>query len=1000
MNLCTPHVRKPIMTWRVAPLGLSLSALLAGACSSGADSKLTTVDTVASTSEAITAATCGAHIDTTDAGASTCGYSVSTVVDSTGKKGFHAHVIVTNVDGSPSTGFTVNVNAGGAKLVSMTHGTFTVGPYGYILTPDTSLKRSELKLGHSFSMDLKFSGKYTSVVANVLSNDGVTCDEQAPTVSLTSSGGLFTSNGTLTLSAQASDNVAVGKVVIAQDGTPIATLTSSPYTVRVPVTKALNGFHVYTATAYDLSNNEASQTQRVLVSIGNKFFGSEASSAADYTNFLTYFDQITPGNAGKWGSVEAVQGTFDWTDLDTAYNFAQTNHIPFKFHNLIWGSQQPSWITSLSQADQLTAINTWFAAVAARYPNIAMIDVVNEPLHTPPPYAAALGGNGTTGWDWVINAYALARQYFPKSELLINDYFTLALSSITQQYLSVIDLLQSQGLVDGIGEQGHFYEKSPDLATIQTNLNSLAATGLPVYISEFDLNLQNDAQQAQRTSQLFPIFWSQPSVVGVTTWGYLQGNTWQPYSYWVNSDSSLRPSFTWLECYLGGGTTCSVPTYVPQPHTGTSTGITLPAVNFDAANGLLAAGNVVAYTGDGSWLSFDQVVFNTAWNSLSVTYANGGSSAINLNVSFGGLSSASNPVVATVALPPTGGWGTTQTVTIPWSPIGTTQDVYFEFQGGGANLQTIQFSAPTTQTNLVQNGTFESGASGWYTWNGGTISASTARAHSGAQSLYVTNRASNAPAATDLTSVVSAGQSYPFSLWVSVQSTDGSAQTLDVSQAATCQTASGPSTTYTWIGGPISVPSGNQWTQIAGTVQVPNCTLTQFQFYVEGGTADLYVDDVQVLATSSNLIPDGTFESGSQGGWFGWGESSLAVTNTSAHSGSYSLEGVGMSNGAIARDISSFVTPGQKYQATGWVSVSALPAGSGSVNWQTVENCNGAASDSYPWLAGATVNNGQWVQVSGVVDLTSCTTISTLYLFAGAASGNLYVDDVSLTPLP
>jgi hypothetical protein len=82
------------------------------------------------------------------------------------------------------------------------------------------------------------------------------------------------------------------------------------------------------------------------------------------------------------------------------------------------------------------------------------------------------------------------------------------------------------------------------------------------------------------------------------------------------------------------------------------------------------------------------------------------------------------------------------------------------------------------------------------------------------------------------------------------------------------------------------------------------------------------------------------------------------------------------------------------------VSVSGVSSGSEGVNWQTVQNCNGAASDSYPWLNGQTVSNGTWVQVSGVVDLTACTTISKLLLFAGAASGNLYIDDVSLTPLP
>lgn len=143
-----------------------------------------------------------------------------------------------------------------------------------------------------------------------------------------------------------------------------------------------------------------------------------------------------------------------------------------------------------------------------------------------------------------------------------------------------------------------------------------------------------------------------------------------------------------------------------------------------------------------------------------------------------------------------------------------------------------------------------------------------------------------------------------------------------MTQAATCTVSGSPSTTYTWVGGPVSVPSGDQWTQITGTIQVPNCTLTQFQFYVEGGApADLYVDDVQVLESGApNLIPDGTFESGTQGAWFGWNYTTLGVTNTIAHSGNYSLEAAGLSNGAIARDISAFVTAGSgcRYEHARW----------------------------------------------------------------------------------
>ncbi len=72
-----------------------------------------------------------------------------------------------------------------------------------------------------------------------------------------------------------------------------------------------------------------------------------------------------------------------WDALDVAYQFARSNGLPFKFHTLIWGQQQPGWITSLPAEEQLAEIEEWFTEVAARYPDIDMIDVVNEPINAP-----------------------------------------------------------------------------------------------------------------------------------------------------------------------------------------------------------------------------------------------------------------------------------------------------------------------------------------------------------------------------------------------------------------------------------------------------------------------------------------------------------------------------------------------------------------------------------------------------------------------------------------
>jgi endo-1,4-beta-xylanase len=939
-----------------------------------------------------------------------CGLAIESKVHGVSKKGFNVQVKVTNATGASAKAFTVLVQAGQAQLVNVAHGSFQTTDNGYLLSADDCLANSKLDPGQTYTFELKFSGTYTVFTPIIMSSNGASCDQQAPDVSLTQSGNFFTAPGTLNLSATASDNVVVAKVVFFQDGTPIGTATQAPYALSVPITSAMNGRHVYSAAAYDLAGNSASQAaRRVLVAINNKFFGTAVTAGVDYANFSPTFNQVTPGNAGKWGSVEPVQDSnvenWNWAELDAAYDFAVTHGFPFKLHTLVWGSQQPSWVSALSNADQLAAIEAWMQAVATRYPKIALVDVVNEPLHSPPPYAAALGGAGTTGYDWVLTAFQMARDHFPNAELLINDYSTLTLSSTTADYLKVINLLKDRGLIDGIGEQGHFYERSPDVSTLTANLGALASTGLPLYISELDLNLANDAQQATRMSQIFPSFWSNPSVVGVTHWGYLQGNMWQADAYLMKQASdgqsySDRPALSWLKCYMAGGTDCPVPTYVPTPHGGECAGISLAASQFDSANGLIAAGNVVAYANDGSWFGFNQVVFQNTWSSLSVSYAHNvtWTDAPYLTIHLGSLSSAP---VATVPLPLTGDWSTLKTATVPFTPITGAQDVFMKFNGAGANVSQVQFAAPSNAcgpTNLLPASNFESGIDGW-TGNGASASVSSTWSHSGTSSLMgVATSSSTYPnLVRDISPVVTAGKKYQVSAWVSGGATSGA--WIQLVDNFGCGSVSGftPVQPGAWV-------NGGTWSQITGTVDYTACpsALGWAQLWVGGGAGStIYLDDVSLtLDVPSNLLPGSNFEGGIDG-WTGNG-ASASVSTTWSHSGTSSLMGVATSSSTypnLVRDISPVVTAGKKYQVSAWVS-----GGATSGAWiQLVDNFGcGSVSGFTPVQPGGWVNGGSWSQITGTVDYTACpSALGWAQLWVGGGAGNtVYVDDVSLTLSP
>ncbi len=290
-----------------------------------------------------------------------------------------------------------------------------------------------------------------------------------------------------------------------------------------------------------------------------KFLGC-AHSSTQAPNFAKYWNQVTPENGGKWGAVEGTRDKMNWSAFDAAYKVAKDNGFVFKNHTMIWGGQQPSWIESLDTAEQRQEIEEWFALTAERYPDLDFIDVVNEPIHQPPSgsgkgnYVNALGGNGATGWDWVIRSFKLARKYFPASKLLINEYSVTNSSASAKAYAGIINLLKADSLIDGIGIQAHAFSTYGISATnIKANLDILAATGLPIYVSELDIDGFTDLAQYKEYKRVFPVFWEHPAVEGITLWGYRYG-LWRTDqgAYLVTQAGTERPAFKWLQAYVKG----------------------------------------------------------------------------------------------------------------------------------------------------------------------------------------------------------------------------------------------------------------------------------------------------------------------------------------------------------------------------------------------------------------------------------------------------------------
>ena len=101
---------------------------------------------------------------------------------------------------------------------------------------------------------------------------------------------------------------------------------------------------------------------------GSKFLGNILGNNIP-SNFANYWNQVTPENAGKWGSVEPGRDSMNWGSLDNYYDYAKNRGFPFKQHTFVWGNQEPGWVSGLSSSEQLAEVTEWIQAYCQRYPN-------------------------------------------------------------------------------------------------------------------------------------------------------------------------------------------------------------------------------------------------------------------------------------------------------------------------------------------------------------------------------------------------------------------------------------------------------------------------------------------------------------------------------------------------------------------------------------------------------------------------------------------------------
>lgn len=265
-------------------------------------------------------------------------------------------------------------------------------------------------------------------------------------------------------------------------------------------------------------------------------------SANDRQRYLdilkAHFNSAVHENALKWYATEKNRGEVTWKTADDILGWCETNGLTMRGHCVFWSKDmyvQP-WIKDLDDASLRTAARERAHTLLRRYRGrIGEYDVNNEMLHGDF-YERRLGpGIRREMFQW-------CRDADPGAILYVNDYDILNGKSLDAYESQIASLLEEGIPVGGIGVQGHFGPEGVDITKVRRSLGRLSRFGLPIKVTEFDINSNDEQVKERGLFDLYTAAFEHPAVTGILMWGFWEGAHWLPDAALWKKDWTPTPA--------------------------------------------------------------------------------------------------------------------------------------------------------------------------------------------------------------------------------------------------------------------------------------------------------------------------------------------------------------------------------------------------------------------------------------------------------------------------
>jgi endo-1,4-beta-xylanase len=247
----------------------------------------------------------------------------------------------------------------------------------------------------------------------------------------------------------------------------------------------------------------------------NQFTGKDTNGVA---LIVAQYNAISPENVMKWEVIHPRPGAegYNFKAADAYVEFGEKHHMLIVGHTLAWHSQTPAWVfraddgrplEGTNEADRqilLGRLHEHIQTVVGRYKGrVKVWDVVNEALNDSSSEADTEVLRRQSPWvrilgqEFIEKAFQWAHEADPDCILRYNDY-SIENGPKRKRLITLIKSLQAKNIpVMAIGSQTHANLVWPSTKLEDEALTDIASLGLPIHITELDVNASAAGQRNQ-----------------------------------------------------------------------------------------------------------------------------------------------------------------------------------------------------------------------------------------------------------------------------------------------------------------------------------------------------------------------------------------------------------------------------------------------------------------------------------------------------------------------